>query len=268
MTAIRILDLNIWNYNEPWPTRRDLILDLILDTEPDIVALQEIRYRDWTLDPRHQAGQILAGLPGYTATWHPAHYWPQASRETTGEKEWEGLAILSPHPIVDQAVLRLSRAPEDPRDSFQRLVQGAQVRTPAGPFWLFNTHYPLSAPARQRVAAESLAFCLQTAGDVPFALTGDFNAEPQDLPIRYLTGQAENDGHTDRLIDAWTACHPTGPGYTYPAWGPIKRIDYVFLPATVTAQEIKVVGTVPDRKTAAPSDHCGLLATLSTDTSA
>lgn len=268
MTAVRILDLNIWNYNEPWPTRRDLILDLILDTEPDVVALQEIRYRDWTLDPRHQAGQILAGLPGYSAIWHPAHYWPPGGRENMGEKEWEGLAILSPHPVVDQAVLRLSRAPEDPRDNFQRLVQGAQVRTPAGPFWLFNTHYPLSAPARARVAVESLDFCVQTAGDVPFALVGDFNAEPQDLPIRYLTGQAEGDGHTDRLIDAWVACHPTDPGYTHPAWGPIKRIDYVFVPPTVTVQEIEVVGAVPDRETASPSDHCGLLATLQPGTRA
>jgi endonuclease/exonuclease/phosphatase family metal-dependent hydrolase len=267
MTAIRILDLNIWNYNEPWPGRRDLIQDLILDTDPDIVALQEIRYRDWTLDPRHQADQILAGLPGYAAVWYPAHYWPPASRESLGEKEWEGLAILSRHPIVDQAVLQLSRAPEDPRDHFQRLVQGAQVRTPAGPFWLFNTHYPLSAPARERVAVESRDFCVQTAGNVPFALVGDLNAEPQDPPICTLTGHAERDRNTSPLLDAWVARHPADPGYTYPAWGPTKRIDYVFLPSTVAIQEIAVVGAVPSRETVSASDHCGLLATLHIDTS-
>lgn len=121
LNTIRILDLNIWNYNEPWPARRARIVDLILEAQPDIVALQEVRYRDWLVDPRHQAEQILSGLPGYGAIWHPAHHWPAHAAHNPGQ-EWEGLAILSPHPIVDQAILQLSREPDDPRDTFQRLV--------------------------------------------------------------------------------------------------------------------------------------------------
>ena len=57
MSTIRVLDLNIWNYNEPWPARRDLIVDLISDAQPDIVALQEIRYHERTADLQHQADQ-------------------------------------------------------------------------------------------------------------------------------------------------------------------------------------------------------------------
>jgi endonuclease/exonuclease/phosphatase family metal-dependent hydrolase len=261
MKTIRILDLNIWNYNDPWPTRRDLIADLILDTEPDIVALQEIRYRDWSLDPRHQADQILVGLPGYRCIWHPAHHWPPGKGGNVGDVEWEGLAILSPHPIVDQALLRLSRAPDDPRDNFQRLVQGAQVRTPAGPFWLFNTHYPLSAAARERVAVESLDF-VRTARGEPFAFVGDLNARPGDPPIRHLTGQTGEHKPHGHLIDAWEISHPGEPGYTHPAWGPHQRIDYVLVPSTVAVREMQIVGMVPDRETVSPSDHCGLLATL------
>ena len=92
--SIRILNLNIWNYNPPWATRRERIVDLILDTQPDAVALQEIRYRDWSIDPRHQADQILAGLEGYAAVWAPAHYWSAGSGHNVGELEWEGLTLL------------------------------------------------------------------------------------------------------------------------------------------------------------------------------
>ncbi len=259
---IRILCLNIWNYNPPWPERRARIVDLILDTGPDIVALQEVRYRDWTIDPRHQADQILAGLPGYTSVWSPAHYWEPGSGGNVGELEWEGLAILALHPIVDQAVLRLSRDSNDERDRFQRLVLGAQVRTNAGPFWLFNTHFPLSAHARERVAAESLTFVQQTAGDLPFAFVGDLNAHPADLPIRCLTGQDEVAGQAGRLQDAWATLYPHAPGHTFPAWGPEQRIDYVLVPSTVAVREMQIVGQVPNRETVSPSDHCGLFANL------
>jgi endonuclease/exonuclease/phosphatase family metal-dependent hydrolase len=262
MSEIRILDLNIWNYNEPWLARRDRIVDLILDTRPDIVALQEIRYHDWTADPRHQADQILSRLSGYASIWHPAHYWPPRTGDNLGEIKWEGLAILSKHPIVDQAVLHLSRDAGDPRDSFQRLVLGAQVRLPGGPFWLFDTHFPLSEQARNRVVVEALAFVMRTAGDLAFAFTGDLNAQPQDPPIRFLTGQADLDGQYGNLVDTWAACHPDEPGYTHWAWDPCRRIDYLFIPSTIRVQGISVVGIVPHREAVSPSDHCGLLATL------
>lgn len=262
MSSIRILDLNIWNYNEPWPARRDRIVDLIQSTNPDMVALQEIRYHEWLPEPRHQADQILDGLSGYTCIWHPAHHWPPTTDAAAGGKQWEGLAILSRHPIVDQAIAHLSREADDPHDSFQRLVLGAQVRTPGGPFWLFDTHFPLSERARNRVVVEASDFVTQTANGLPFAFTGDFNAEPQDLPILFLTGQAEIDRSCGNLVDAWTVCHPGEPGNTFRAWDPFRRIDYVFVPSTVKVESISIVGAVPNREIISPSDHCGLFTTL------
>lgn len=261
MKGIRILDLNIWNYNEPWHARRDLIVDLVRDTQPDLVALQEIRHRDWGGDILHQADQILAALPGYTAIWHPAHHWPAQTVDRPGH-EWEGLAILSRYPIVDLAVAHLSRDPGDPRDHFQRLILGAQVWAAEGPFWLFNTHYPLSEQARNRIVVESFYFVTQTAGEHPFALTGDLNAEPQDLAVRFLAGQAQIDGQRGDWVDAWASTHPGEPGHTYPAWDPQKRIDYLFVPSALAVDEIAVVGMVASREIPSPSDHCGLLATL------
>jgi endonuclease/exonuclease/phosphatase family metal-dependent hydrolase len=262
MPPLRILNLNIWNYNAPWPERRARIVKLILDTEPDLVALQEIRYHDWLPYPSHQADQILTGLSGYSYIWHPAHYWPPSQGDNRGHTCWEGLAILSRTPIVDQALVRLSRDTGDPHDMHQRLVLGAQIRTPTGPFWLFDTHYPLSADARTRVAVETYRFVRQTAGDFPFVLAGDFNAQPTELPIRFLSGQAEIDGQTGTLVDLWHAAHPTEPGYTFPAWGPARRIDYLWAPPAVQIDAITVVGAVRSRETVSSSDHCGLLATV------
>lgn len=256
----RILNLNIWNYNDPWPVRLDLISSLILDADPDIVALQEVRYQDW-IDPHHQADQILARLSGYSAVWNPAAYW---SSEQSGDRRqlWEGLAILSRHPIVDRRMARLERDMTDPHNHFDRLVLGAQIRFPASPLWLFDTHFPLSARARERVAPTALDFVTQTAASLPFAFTGDFNALPTELSIRYLTGQAQIDGQCGNLGDAWTMCHPDENGYTFPAWDPEKRIDYVFHSANVQVQSITIVGSTLSREHASPSDHCGLLATL------
>lgn len=259
--TIRVLDLNIWNYNEPWERRREAIISLILDARPDVVALQEVRYQSWQEDPRHQADQIAAGLPGYHLIWHPAHHWP-TDADSGQAQHWEGLAILSLHPFTDLAVARLSQDFSDPRDHFQRLVLAGQVRTPQGPFWLFNTHFPLSAPARDRVAIESIQFVTQIAGDLPFVFTGDLNAEPQDWPVRFLTGQVDVQGQHSPLSDAWVELHPDQPGYTYSAWEPRQRIDYVLVPPMVQVKQMKVVGSVSGPQTISASDHCGLLATV------
>ena len=84
MDPIRVLSLNIWNYNEPWPDRLALIGSLIARTSPDLVALQEIRFQSWSALP-HQADQILdklrqLGADAYHMIWQPAAYWSKEDR--------------------------------------------------------------------------------------------------------------------------------------------------------------------------------------------
>ena len=69
-------------------------------------------------------------------------------------------------------------------------------------------------------------------------------------------------GQTGTLVDAWQATHPTEPGYTFPAWEPARRIDYLWVPSSVRLETLSVVGSVPNRETISPSDHCGLLAVV------
>lgn len=256
-----ILGLNIWNYNEPWPVRRELIAQMIQEAVPDLVALQEMRYHStYAEDPRHQADQLLSRLQGYQAIWQPAMYY--APSEANGGIRWEGLAILSRLPIVDHRHIRLSRDPEDPRDSHQRIVLGVRAITSHGPLWLFTTHLSLSARARERTIVEMSDFVRETAGQELFAITGDLNARPYELPIRFLCGEATLNDHQVRWIDAWQSRYPQVAGYTHSAWEPNQRIDYLFVPCADMIRDITIVGEEPNAEGIYPSDHLGLYAKL------
>jgi endonuclease/exonuclease/phosphatase family metal-dependent hydrolase len=200
-------------------------------------------------------------LNGYRAVWQPAAYWPPGRGGNQGQ-QWEGLAILSRHAIVDRATVRLEQDLDDPHNHFPRLVLGAQIRSPAGPLWLFDTHFPLSVRARERVAPIALDFVTRTAGGLPFVFTGDFNASPDELCIRFFTGREPIGDQKGTLNDAWANCHPGQDGYTFSAWEPRKRIDYAFVSSRVQVREIAIVGNTPNHETHSPSDHCGLLAEL------
>jgi len=254
---IRVFNLNIWNYNDPWKVRRELIAEAIRRKGPDLITFQEIQYRSWYgEDLHHQADQLAEHLPDYSLIWQPAHY----SRDCEAGEQWEGLAILSRFPIVDRRYLLLSRDEGDPDDTFQRIVLGVKVRTPGGALWLFTTHFPLSASARERVACEVYDFVVEMAEDRPFVLTGDFNAEPESAPIRFLTGHLALRGQCGSLVDAWAFLHPDDPGFTSPTWKPRERIDYVFVSPSVKVHKITLAATEPNAQGVYPSDHCGLLA--------
>ncbi len=255
--AIRVFNLNIWNYNEPWEVRRELIAEAIRREEPDLIALQEIQYLSWyEKDPRHQADQLAERLPGYSLIWQPAHYYQGFG----ADGKWEGLAILSRFPVVDRRYQLLSRDEGDPDDRHQRIVLGAKVRALAGALWLFTTHFPLSARARERVACEVYDFVVETAGRLPFVLTGDLNAQPDAAPIRFLTGRLTLEGQRGNLVDAWALLHPDEPGFTWPTWEPRERIDYIFVSPSVRVHEIALAATEPNAQGIYPSDHCGLVA--------
>ena len=259
---VTIMGLNIWNYNEPWATRRELIAQAIQRADVELVALQEVRYdNSYGEDCRHQAAQILTRLPGYEMIWQPAMRYPSPKADQ-GLVQWEGLAILSRLPIVDRRHIWLSRDREDVRDNHQRIVLGARVITTSGPFWFFTTHLSLSARGRERTIVEVYRFARDTAGQEPFAITGDFNALPSDPPIRFLLGEETLEGRSGDWADAWMCRHPTGPGYTNSPWEPNKRIDYVFLPRAEMVREIEIVGDQSDSDGIYPSDHLGLRAEL------
>ena len=90
---IRILTLNIWNYNNPWLTRRALIIKTIQQHNPDIIGLQEIRHSDeHDIDGKNQAQQFADHLSDYTYIYRPAQQNPERN-------QWEGLSIFTRFPL-------------------------------------------------------------------------------------------------------------------------------------------------------------------------
>lgn len=65
--------------------------------------------------------------------------------------------------------------------------------------------------------------------------------------------------------DGFRMLHPDDKGYTFPTWDPHVRLDYVFVPGAFADRLLKcAVVAEPKEKIQAASDHCPLLAELTT----
>lgn len=261
--TLRVCTLNIWNYNDPWPKRRDLIISTITEHNPDIIGFQEIRHSgDKNDQGLNQAQQLATQLTDYDYIYQPAQRDPD-------KDQWEGLAIFTRLPIQDSSFIKLSQDPNDKRDNHQRLVLRAQVKTDAGTFNFFNTHLSLSQQGRIRTTKEITAYIKRYAGDMPSVLVGDFNETPDQEPIQHIIKQGQ-------VIDAWANKHPNDPGWTFTNENPFvrkgndqrsgHRIDYIFVePPKNNTGELIACQRIADQPSADdlyPSDHFGLIADL------
>lgn len=259
--SLRILTLNIWNYNAPWTRRRDLIAQTITQHNPDIIGFQEIRHSGQKNDHnKNQAQQLAEHLPNYHYIYKPAQRNPE-------KDEWEGLSIFSKRPFLSSSFIALSRNPEDDRDHHQRIVLHAELQTPSGTLHFFNTHLSLSQKGRSRTVREITAFVARYTGDLPSILVGDFNEVPNQDPIQHITNET-------KLIDTWHHAHPNDPGWTFTDDNPYvrkgndhrrgHRIDYIFAqPPKPNGGQLITCTRIADQPAPDghyPSDHYGLIA--------
>ena len=149
---LRIMSYNIWNYNDPWEERRRLIVDTILDVDPDIIGLQEIR-DDRRFNPvGHDQARQIAERTGLRYEYQPAMVYSRSPRSV------EGVCVMSRHPINSTAYVELTRKPNDERDFHQRIVMNGTVSLPLGRMEFFVTHFSLSPEMRMSNAVELLQF--------------------------------------------------------------------------------------------------------------
>ena len=249
---MKCMTFNIWNYTRPWPARRQAIAALIQAHSPDVVAVQETRH-DWRFERGKGQGEQLADLTGYHATSRIAQVYVPIFRVD------EGLTILTRRPPARVMERRLTMHPAEREDENQRLCLGVTIEDENGPLDVYDSHFSLSAQARETNALEVAGFVQELSGDRPAVLMGDLNALPHTRPIRFLCGEAEIDGATGDFVDLWTLAHPQDPGFTYASWEPTHRIDYVLgrnLPRGVTSAMV-VGGEAVNG--VYPSDHLGVV---------
>lgn len=239
-----------------WSNRKNLAADLVKFHNADIFGAQEVL--------NHQLNDLLTRLPEYAyigvgredgqtkGEYAPilykkdrfimedsGNFWLAEDMNAIGKKGW------------DAACERVATW-----GIFKDKKSGKK-------FFFLNTHLDhMGKVARQKGASLVLDEAHKLAKGLPVIVTGDFNATPDDDPIKVLTDKNDPRHITDsREI----AVLKYGPDWTFHDYGRIaheKRewIDYIFVKG-----DIKVLcnGVLTDvLNNIYPSDHCPVIATL------
>jgi endonuclease/exonuclease/phosphatase family metal-dependent hydrolase len=226
---LRVVTLNIWNNQGPWPERLRLIRRELPTLDAHLVGLQEVLHLDAGGTP-DQAQAIAEGLGYYSAfasAWH------------IGGGLQFGNALLSRFPIVAAQAFML---PCEEGDETRALLY-CSVDAPCGKIPVFVTHLSwklhqsdirqqqvayIAARIKELAPVDQIAF--------PPVLMGDFNAEPESDEIRYLRGYNTRLGRSVYLADCFAVAGDGSPGFTYArdnsyalrAREPNRRLDYIF----------------------------------------
>lgn len=136
-----------------------------------------------------------------------------------------GIAVLSRFPLDSAHVIPLNVTPRQERSGTHEPRVGLHVvvRTPGGPLHVVNTHIdPAAEPTfRHQEVMGLLAHIRQHgAAEAPLVFGGDLNARPNTPEIAAVSLA---------FTDSWAQCGNGGPGYTFPAHAPDRRIDYLML---------------------------------------
>ena len=233
------------------------VLDWLDDAKPDIALLQELKCVDSefpTLEIKER---------GYRAAVH-------------GQKSYNGVAILSRHPIED--VRR--GLPGDDDDEQARYIEATVMGVRVASIYLPNGN-PVSDEAKYRYKLGWMARLVAHARDtilpteMPVVLGGDYNCCPTDDDVYDPAGwsddalcRPETRNRFRQLLnlgltEAYRALHP-GEAHRYSYWDYVKsrwqkdeglRIDHLLLSSTA-ADRLEACGIdKAPRAREKPSDH-------------
>lgn len=236
---LTIVTLNVLQTGHQAELRYPAIESALQALSPDIVTLQEVR----RLGPDRTSADTL--LDGY-------------HRAVDGRYRGYHLAILSRYPIK-----RTVRVPF--RTNRARMAFGAVLDVGGTEVLVLTTHldYQLRHH-RQRRAQLTQLFAAAADFTGPAIVTGDLN---------FGDGAPESDAIPPSWTDAWRACHPTAPGFTWDndknpmarrgrlRGEPSRRLDRVIV-RQMDTEESRLVLTAPIRPGLWASDHFGLFARL------
>lgn len=204
------------------------VAELVRESRADLVLLQEVDRGTERSGREDQLGELsrltgLAGAFGRTLDYQGGEY---------------GIAVLARWPILADRLHPLPVEPAQERagGSYEpRGVLHVMIASPRGTVHLLNTHLDPSEDDLYRMqevaAVRALADSLRHRGELVL-VGGDINATPESRVVEQMS--------TAGWRDAWAACG-AGPGFTYPADEPVKRIDYLFIPAQLRCESAVVL---------------------------
>ena len=227
---LNVMTFNV-RYNNPndslnaWPHRADKVSSQILFHEAHIVGVQEalhdqmldmdraltkFKYVGGGRDDGKEKGEYSAIFYDTTRlqALQSQTFWLSETPQVPGSKGWDA-AITR---IVTWAKFRDMKTRKE--------------------FYLFNTHFDhIGKVARAESAKLLLKYANQIAGSMPYIVTGDFNAHPDQEPIQVLTNPKDPVHLTDtKSISATPHYGPTGTANAFrPKEVSDKPIDYIFI---------------------------------------
>ncbi len=212
--TLKVISYNIFNAQHPDENGESTpseIADLILDEDPDVVALQEV----------DSATHRLAKLNG-------GHYFSLADSlaERTGmhanfgkaldfDGGGYGIAMLSRKPLSTQKITL-----PNPKKGEPRVLLTTDFSTDSGKKVTFAaTHFDHQYQENRLQQVGTVNELLRQGQGAPVILAGDFNFEPdseeyQSIKKYWIDTALERD---------------TDPDFTYPTNDPTRRIDYIFV---------------------------------------
>ena len=233
---LRVLSYNIHHgFDDDGVPGMQRTVDEIVKLNPDVIGFQEIG-RGWTLLGGNDLIAYLRWrMPGYIVHFEP-----------TNGQLW-GNAVMSRRPVLFADGEVFDAEPGDFRYGYTT----AAIELAADTILFMSVHLTadLAGPSgdarltqAQSVVDHAMTTVLRRKERVIIA--GDFNAHPDEAPIKHLTGALSDLGARVGLSNQ----------ATWPAGNPVERIDYVF-----GAGIEPVAGKIP-RITA--SDHLPVLITI------
>src|SRR5262245_31313646 len=199
-----------WNVNSVRKRTGNLV-DWLKSAKPDVAVLQELKAQE------AQFPRFEVEAAGYKV-------------EIVGQKGFNGVALLSLHPVEITA----RSLPEPAADEPARYIEG-KVQTPKGPLTVGGLYLPNGNPIGTEKFAYKIAWMDRLAQharallatEEMFVLGGDYNVIPTDVDV-YSPAAFAGDALTQPqsrqalrtllnlgLTDAVRAVHVEGPQYTY-----------------------------------------------------
>ncbi|MCB9057503.1 MAG: endonuclease/exonuclease/phosphatase family protein [Calditrichae bacterium] len=255
--AFNVMTFNL-RYDNPddslnaWPLRKDKVIKVIEQNQPDFIGTQEGLY--------HQLQYMGDQLTRYS--------WFGLGRDD-GDKDGEFTAMFyntERFVLIDQSTFWCSQNPEKPGLGWDaacnRTVTWGKfkdLRTDKE-FLVLNTHFDhVGDTARLESSHLILDKIAELAGDLPAILTGDFNSSPESVPYKKLTESGVLKDTYALTQQPHEGPYGTFSGFRYGKIRPFP-IDYIFIKGNFEVLNHKTIDT--DFNHFYPSDHFPVMTEL------
>ncbi len=180
------------------------IADVINRERPDLVGLQEVDRGVQRTENKDEIAELAKLTRMDFSFAHNLDY----------QGGQYGVAILSRH-LIQQAE---HQKYENKRESERRGMLRVEIDLEGRRVNFVTTHLDYQYEDGRLFETEQLLRLLEGIPG-PLIISGDFNDEPVGSAYKLML---------TKFADAWTLSKAKGPGPTFPADKPVKRIDYIF----------------------------------------